>query len=264
MVGQDDELVRPRRLVGRLDQGRDRPVDAVEGLEGLDPLGAAVMGQLVVVGEVRVDHVGPAVHLLDDQRRVDVAQEHVAGGAHAGVLETAVHLRPDARTSGAPGLRELLEELAEEQRERAQVAARAEEERHERLAVADAAALGLDRGRRQVRPRRVARHQVADAGAVVGEQALAVGDAGHDQLRVGRVAGGHQVLAIPLVPAERGDAVVVAVEDPGLAAGGHRRQDRLPARQLVAAVADQAGHRVDRARRASGRPGSGGPARRSG
>ena len=103
VIGQDDELVGPRRLVGRLDERRDRPVDAVERLERLDPLGPAVMGQLVVVGEVGVDDVGAAVHLLDDQGRVDVAQEHVAGGAHPGVLETAVHLRPDARRAGCAG-----------------------------------------------------------------------------------------------------------------------------------------------------------------
>ena len=110
-----------------------------------------------------------------------------------------------------------------------------------------AAALGLDRRGRQVRPGRVAGHQVADARAVVREQALAVRDRDYDQRRVDRVARGHQVLAVALVPAEGRDAVVVAVEDAGLAARRHRRQDRLPARQLVAAVADPAGHRVDRA-----------------
>ena len=43
-------------------------VHAVERLERLDPLGAAVVGELVVVGEVGVDDVRAAVHLLDDQR----------------------------------------------------------------------------------------------------------------------------------------------------------------------------------------------------
>ena len=68
-----------------------------------------------------------------------------------------------------------------------------------------------------------------------------------DQGRIGRVARGHQVRPVTLVPAERRDPVVVAVQDPGLAPRGHRRQDRLPARQLVAAVADHAGQGVDRA-----------------
>ena len=83
VVRQDDELVRPRRLLGRLDQRRDRPVDAVERLERLDALRPAVVGELVVVGEVGVDDVGPAVHLVDDQRGVHVAEEDVAGRPHA-------------------------------------------------------------------------------------------------------------------------------------------------------------------------------------
>ncbi len=246
MVRQDDEPVRPRRLFGRLDERGDRLVDAVERLERLDALRPAVVGELVVVGEVGIDDVRAAIHLLDDQRHVDVAQDDVAGGPHPGVLETAMHLRADAGASRAAGLVLLLDDLAEEHRERPEIAGRAEEERHERLAVADPATLGLDRRRRQVRPRRIAGQQVADAGAVVRQQALAVRDARHDQRRVDRVARRHQVLAVAFVPAEGRDAVVVAVEDAGLAARCHRRQDRLPLRQLVAAVADHAGHRVDR------------------
>ena len=58
-------------------------VDAVERLERFDALGPAVVGQLVVVGEVGVDDVRAAVHLVDDQGAVDVAQDDVAGGPHA-------------------------------------------------------------------------------------------------------------------------------------------------------------------------------------
>ena len=67
VVRQDDELVRARRILGRLGEDRDRRVDAVERLERLDPLGSAVVGQLVVVGEVGVDDVRAAVHLVDDR-----------------------------------------------------------------------------------------------------------------------------------------------------------------------------------------------------
>ena len=100
-----------------------------------------------------------------------------------GVLEPAMHLRLDARPPGPPRLDPLLEELAEEQRERAQVAGRAEEEAQERLAVADALRLVLDGRRREVRPRRVAGHEVADARAVVREQALAVRQPADDLAR---------------------------------------------------------------------------------
>ena len=100
-----------------------------------------------------------------------------------GVLHPAVHLGLDAGAPRPPRLEALLDELAEEQGERAQVAARAEEEAEERLAVADALRLVLDRGGREVRARRVAGHEVADARAVVRQQALAVGDAADDLAR---------------------------------------------------------------------------------
>ena len=103
VVGQDDELVRPGRVLGRLHDGPDRRVDAVERLERLDPLRAAVVGELVVVREVRVDHVRPAVHLGDDQRGVHVAQEHVARGAHPGVLEARGASAAGCRTAGSAG-----------------------------------------------------------------------------------------------------------------------------------------------------------------
>ena len=104
VVGQDDELVRPRRVLGGLGERADRGVDAIERLERLDPLRAAVVGELVVVGEVGVDDVRAAVHLLDDQRDVHVAQQDVARGAHPRVLHAAVHLRLDARAARAPRL----------------------------------------------------------------------------------------------------------------------------------------------------------------
>ena len=103
VVGQDDELVRPGRLVGRLDERRDRRVDAVERLERLDPLGTAVVGQLVVVGEVGVDDVGAAVHLLDDQRHVDVAEQDVAGGPHARRTSARDASAAGCRTAGCAG-----------------------------------------------------------------------------------------------------------------------------------------------------------------
>ena len=52
VVRQDDEPVRSRRILGGLGERRHGRVDAVERLERLDPLGPAVVGELVVVGEV--------------------------------------------------------------------------------------------------------------------------------------------------------------------------------------------------------------------
>ena len=202
------KLVRSWRLLGRLGQGADGGIDAVERLERLDPLRAAMVGELVIVCEVGVDDVRAAVHLLDDQRGVDVAQQHVARRTHPRVLQAAMHLRLYAGASRAPRLEALLEELAEEHRERAQIAVGAQEEAEEGLAVAETATLGLDRGGRHVRPGRVAGHQVADARAVVREEAFAVGQAADDLDRVVRVARDHQPLTVALEPAERRDPVV--------------------------------------------------------
>ena len=240
VVGQDDELVRPRRILRGLGERPDRLVDPIERLERLHPLRAAMVGELVVVGEVRVDHVRAAVHLLDDQRDVDVAQEHVARGTHAGVLHAAVHLRRDARAAGPSCLVALLEELAQEERERSEVAARAQEEPEERLAVPDALRFVLDGRGRDVRARGVTRDEIADADAVVRQEAFAVGHAPDDLRRVDRAARDHQLLSIAFVPAERRDPVVVPVQDPGLAGGRHRRQDGLPRGEDVAAAADPA------------------------
>ena len=156
-----------------------------------------------------------------------------------------MHLWPDRRPAGSGGLEQLLHELAEEQGERAEVATRAQEEAHERLALADPLRLVLDGGGRQVGAGGITGDEVADARAVVREQALAVRDPADDLTGIDRVARDHEVLTVALVPPEGRDPVVVAMEDAGLAAvvidGG-----RLPARQLVAAVADPVGHRVDR------------------
>ena len=67
MVGQDHEVVGPRRVLGGASEAAQRPIDAVERLEALRPLRAAVMGDLVVVGVRDVDRGRASEHLLDHQ-----------------------------------------------------------------------------------------------------------------------------------------------------------------------------------------------------
>ena len=55
--------------------------------------------------------------------------------------------------------------------------------------------------------------------------------------RVLGVVGDHEVVPLLLPPAERRDAVGVAMEDAGLPGRGHRGRQRLPAAELVGAVA---------------------------
>ena len=75
---------------------------------------------------------------------------------------------------------------------------------------------------------RVARQEIADGDSTVGEEAVTVGDAAHDLARIGRTVRDEEPLAVLLPPPERGDPIVVSVEDPGLARRGLRRQKRLP------------------------------------
>ena len=95
VVGHDDEAIRSWRRAGGLLQRRDRPVDAVERVERLAPLGPAVVGDLVVVGVVDVDDRRAAVHLLDHEGGRQVAQGDVRRRARERVGHPAVHPRDD-------------------------------------------------------------------------------------------------------------------------------------------------------------------------
>ena len=78
MIGQDDEAVGPRRFLGDPLQQADDPVDAVQGIQRLAPFGTRVVGDLVVVDEVGVDHRDAAEHSLHDQAArhlADVGEE---------------------------------------------------------------------------------------------------------------------------------------------------------------------------------------------
>ncbi len=237
VVGDDDELVRTRRRGGGLLQGGDRLVDPVERVERLAPLGSAVVGDLVVVGVVDEDDGGAAVHLLDDERGRQVAQGDVRRGARDRVGHPAVHQGHDPRPLLPPRLEVLLEDLGDRADDRVKVVVRAGEEREEGLALAEPLALVLDRGHRDVRADGVAGEEVADARPVVRQQALAVRDPGRDLGGIRRVVGDQDPVGFLLVPPEGRDAVVVAVQDPGLARRRGRRQECLPAREPVAAGA---------------------------
>ena len=247
MVGHDDEAIRPGRGRGGLLQRRDRPVHAVEGVEGLGPLGPAVVRDLVVVGVVDVDDRCAAVHLLDDEGRRQVAEADVGGGARDRVGPAAVHPRDDAGPHLAARLDVLLDHLGHEADDRAEVVVRAGEERHEGLALAQALALVLDRGHRDVGAAASPEKRLPTLAPSFEQQPLAVRDPGRDLHRVVRMVGDHDPAGSLLVPAEGRDAVVVAVQDPGLAGRGGRGQERLPARQPVAAGANPVGQVRDAA-----------------
>ncbi len=89
---------------------------------------------------------------------------------------------------------------------------------------------------------RLAREQVAAAGAAVGQQA----DPGRQPaLDLGAIRGrraGHHRRGLLLDPAEGGDVLVRAQQDPRLAGTGLRREVGLPFGERVAVLGDPAGH----------------------
>ena len=182
---------------------------------------------LVVIDEVGVDDRGAAVQLLDDERRAEVPKDDVRRRAREGIGMAAISARLDAANALALRLDDLLHDLSDRKDEPAQVGVRADEEPVEDVAAARLARRIVNRRRGQVAALGVAGEQVADRRAA-DQQAASVGEAPHDLARVGRMVRDEEVPAVLLPPAERGDAVVRAMEDPGLAGRGLRRQERLP------------------------------------
>src|SRR3989304_2283432 len=65
-------------------------------------LGARVLGAVVVVGVVGVEDRGAPIHLLDDQRRLQAAQEDVRDGPRDRVGEAPRHAWLDGGTRLPP------------------------------------------------------------------------------------------------------------------------------------------------------------------
>ena len=140
-----------------------------------------------------------------------------------------------ARSGGGP----LEDDLPDEQHERARDVEAVGEER----AVAGVRPLlGLHAADGEDHVVGLAGEQVAAARAAVDEQADAGGVAALDLRAVGRRRAGHQRAGLLLDPAERGDVVVRAEQDPGLAGAGLRREVGLPLGQAVRAVREPARH----------------------
>ena len=115
VVGQEDDPVFARRLLGHLDQRADGAVEAVERIDGLDALRPDVVGECVVAGVVHVDGRSAGEHLLDHECRRQVPQRNVGQGALEGVVESAGCSGLDAPRPLAFALVQLLCHLAEGQ-----------------------------------------------------------------------------------------------------------------------------------------------------
>ena len=93
VVGEDDDLVGPRRVAARALDLRELVVELAQRLERVGALEARVVGDLVVARERRVDG-GPAAHHVGEHAGHDqVAHEHAQRRAHQRVDAAAVAAR---------------------------------------------------------------------------------------------------------------------------------------------------------------------------
>ncbi len=239
VVGEHDDLVGAR---GVLPGARDAPellVELAQHLHGVRALEARVVRHLVVAGEAGVDGGHAHHHVADDAVHGEVAHEDGETGAHERVAERAVaaRLHVPAPLPGRAG--QLQRHLVEEEHEGARDVVAVGE-------VGPVPGVGLllrlhpADGEDHVGG--VARQQVAAAGAAVGQQPVAAGVPLLDEGAVGRRRAGHDAPRLLLHPAEGGDVVVGAEQQPRLRGAGLRREVRLPLGEPVRAGRQPARH----------------------
>ncbi len=243
MVGDDHDLVVATDLLGQLGEELDHPVEPLERAHRLGPGRSGVVGDLVVVEHVDVDHRGAARHLVGHDRDAQVAQHHRGQPAQEDERPHPGDPRHDVAALLAPPLEQLGEDLAELSstaernspvREVKNAAApRSPGSRAWLIVIACWAASPENRLATLTPP-------WASRPRAVGEVLLRHG-------RVVRAAALEHPAALLVEPAERRDRRGVAVQQHRLPGRGGRRQAGVPRVQPVAA------------RRAAARSGRGPP-----
>ena len=94
VVGEDDDLVRPRRVAARALDLREVVVELAQRLERVGALEAGVVRHLVVARERRVDGGPPAHHVGEHAGHDQVAHEDAERRPHQRVDAAAVAARP--------------------------------------------------------------------------------------------------------------------------------------------------------------------------
>ena len=82
MVGEHDDLVRPRRVPPRAGDAAELLVELAQSLHRVGPLEPRVVGDLVVAGERRVHGRAPAHHVAEDAEDDKVADDYAHDPAH--------------------------------------------------------------------------------------------------------------------------------------------------------------------------------------
>ena len=119
VVGEDDDLVRPRRVPARAVDSRELLVELAERLHRVRALETAVVRDLVVAGERRVDRRAAAHQVGQDAVDDQIADDHAHRGTHERVRTAAVAARTHVAARSLQRGRPLEDELPEEEHERA-------------------------------------------------------------------------------------------------------------------------------------------------
>ena len=238
VVGEDDDLVRPRRVAAGAGDAPELLVELAQGLERVGPHEARVVGDLVVAGEGRVDRRPPAHHVGEHGEDDQVADDDAHRPAHQRVDPAPMSARAHVAPGGPDRRGPLDDHLPHEQHQRpGDVEAVGEEG----PVAGVGAALVVGAADREDRCLGLAREQVAATGAAVGEQAVPGRVAALDLGAIGGRGADHHPPLLLLHPAEGGDVLVRAEQDPGLAGSGLRGEVGLPLREPVAVLGDPAG-----------------------
>src|SRR5205814_5423831 len=171
VVGEHDQTVRSRRVGGRLLDDPDDLVEARDGVARFHTIRPGVVRDLVVIDEVHVDRGGTTQHLLDDERRAEMAEEDVRRRSRERIGKAA---RPAELGPGRPRLDKLFEDLADREQRPPYVAVRTDEEPVEDVTAADLPRRIVERRRCEEAPRRIAGEEIADRSAAVREETVAV------------------------------------------------------------------------------------------
>ena len=225
MVGEDDDLVRPRGVVaGALDVA-EVIVELAQRLERVGPLEAGVMRDLVVAREGRVDRGAPAHDVGENARHDQVAHEDAERAAHQRVDAAAVAARLHVAADRAQRRDPFEDDLPAEQDERARRVVAICEERPVsgiRLLLRIHPADGEDH------VLRLAGEQVPAARAAVDEETDAGTEPALELRAIRRRGAGHRRRRLLLHPAKRRDVLVRAQQDARLAGACLRGEIGLP------------------------------------
>ena len=240
VVGEHDDFVRPGRVAASPVDAAELLVELPQRLERVGPLQPGVVRDLVVAREGRVDGGAAAHHVGEDAEDDQVAHDDAHRGAHERVEAAAVAARLHVPADRAQGGDPFEDHLPAEEDERPSDVERVGEESPVsrvrfllRLDPADGEDLLVG----------FTGEEVAAAGSSVDEQAVAGCPLSLDPRAVGRRGARHERPGLLLDPPERGDVVVRAEQDPGLARTRLRREVGFPLREVMSLLGEPACHR---------------------